>query len=205
MPIDFAAFLVASVLIELTPGPNMVTLAIVSAVRGRLTGFAMVAGVGAGLALVAIAAALGLAALVAASPTAFQFLRWGGIAVMLWLAWDAWRDAAEPVTDEEAVRGGLAAHFRLGFLLNVLNPKAAVFYIAVLPGFMARPSLSATLLLSAIYVAIATLIHAAIVAFAGSTRALMIEHPRIARVIRRVLALSLVGVAVWLFWSTRPA
>ncbi|MGL5010530.1 MAG: LysE family translocator, partial [Paracoccaceae bacterium] len=80
------AFTVAAVAIELTPGPNMVWLAIVAATDGRRAGYAAVAGVALGLAVIGVAAAYGLAALVAGSPVAYQVLRWAGVAYLLWLA-----------------------------------------------------------------------------------------------------------------------
>ena len=74
-----AGFALTSMLIELTPGPNMAYLAVVSATQGRRPGFAAVAGVALGLSIVGLAAALGLAALIGASPVLYQALRWGGV------------------------------------------------------------------------------------------------------------------------------
>ena len=89
-------------------------------------------------------------------------------------------------------------------MTNVLNPKAGVFYIAVLPNFMesARPELSQALLLTAVYVMVATTIHAVIVVVAATALPLL-EDSRRALIIRRVLSLVLVVVAIWLAWLTR--
>lgn len=203
LPAGLPAFILTATLIELTPGPNMAWLALVAATEGRRPGYAAVAGVALGLGLVGIAATFGLAALIAATPTLFQALRWGGILYLLWLAWDGWRDA-----DGGGEDGGgdttLARAFRRGLVTNLLNPKAAVFYVAVLPGFTdpGAPVLGETLTLTAAYVAVATVIHAGIVTLAGAADALL-GDPRRSRTVRRALSASLALVALWFFWSSR--
>jgi len=197
-----AAFAVTSMVIELTPGPNMAWLAIVAATEGRRPAFAAVAGVALGLAVVGVAAALGLAALVAASPALYQALRWAGVFYLLWLAWDGWRGGDAPVGLGRD--GRVMICFRRGLITNLLNPKAAVFYIAVLPGFVdpgARVT-QATLFLSMIYVAVATAIHAGIAAAAGTARRLF-EAPEKERLLRRALSLVLAMIALWFAWKTR--
>lgn len=201
-PAALLAFAGTSMLIELTPGPNMVYLAVVAATQGRRLGYAAVAGVALGLALIGIAAALGLAAVINASPVLYQALRIGGVIYMLWLAWDGWRGADEPVGK---VASGFSAgvYFRRGLVTNLLNPKAAVFYIAILPSFVTpeAPVMPQTLALSAVFVVVATAIHAGIVALAGTAQALLQDERR-SRIARRALALALVMVALWFGWST---
>jgi threonine/homoserine/homoserine lactone efflux protein len=189
------AFALTSLLVELTPGPNMAWLALLAAAEGRRVGLAAVAGVALGLAAVGLAVAAGLAALVAATPVLYEALRWGGTAYLLYLAWDGWRDA-----EAEDLAPGLRAAqaFRRGLVTNLLNPKAAVFYVAVMPRFLPEADAAmAAALLAAVYVAVATLVHAAIVAVAGTAHALLSDARR-ERVMRRSLSLALAGVAVWL-------
>ena len=202
--VNLAGFIATCIAIELTPGPNMTYLAIMGATQGRRAGFAAVVGVCTGLALVGIATALGLAAVIASSPVLYQALRWGGVLYLLWLAWDAWGDAdaetdpgSEPVLD-------FGRLFWRGFVTNVLNPKAAVFYVAILPTFVepTRPLVGQLLLLSMIYVMIATGIHAGIVLLADLARSLSEDRQR-TLLIRRGLALVLAGVAVWFAYGTR--
>jgi threonine/homoserine/homoserine lactone efflux protein len=199
---SLAAFLLVSVLIELTPGPNMVWLAIVAATEGRRSGFFAVAGVALGLAIVGTAAALGLAALIAASPVLFDSLRWAGALYLLWMAWDGWRGAdSDPAVAMQEY--GLARSFRRGLVTNLLNPKAAVFFVAVLPGFTTTNGaiLGETILLSVVYVTVATVIHAAIVAMAGLASRLL-DDPEQSRLIRRGLSLCLALVALWFLIAT---
>jgi threonine/homoserine/homoserine lactone efflux protein len=120
---------------------------------------------------------------------------------LLWLAWESWTGGNEVSleTDERSW-----AAFRRGLITNLLNPKAAVFYIAVLPEFV-RPDgghvVRQTLILSIVYVAIATLIHATIVLLAGSLQSTIVTANN-RRTIRLVFALMLVGIAIWFALTT---
>ncbi|WP_376874557.1 LysE family translocator [Albirhodobacter sp. R86504] len=195
------AFAMTSALIELTPGPNMAYLALLAATEGRKAGVAAVAGVALGLAIVGALAAFGVAALISSSEWVYQSLRWGGVAYLLWLAWDGWRGAAEQV--EHAPLGStLWRYFQRGLITNLLNPKAAVFYVAVLPSFLAdTAALPQTMTLCAIYVAVATAIHLAIVLLA-STAQRFFDNPVRERILRRVLSIGLGVVAIWFAFKT---
>jgi threonine/homoserine/homoserine lactone efflux protein len=194
----FWPFVLASLLIELTPGPNMAWLALTSATQGRRSGIYAVAGIALGLAVLGLATALGLAQLAGASPFVFDLLRYAGSAYLLWLAWEAWR-GGDKARGAAGARGDLA-WFRHGLAINLLNPKAALFYMTILPGFIVagRDVAQQTLLLSAAYVAVATAVHLLIVAFAGAAHGWLADAQRTA-VARRVFAALLVATAVWSF------
>ena len=195
------AFALTCLLIELTPGPNMAWLAILGATEGRARGLVAVAGVATGLTVVGLLAALGVAAVIDASPVAYQALRWGGALYLLWLAWEAWR--GEAPGDGHPGAGGALRAFRRGLVTNLLNPKAAVFYLAVLPRFVAAdaPVLPQTLALTAVYVAVATAVHAGIVVAASVARVFLTDADRERRV-RRALAVVLAWVAIWFLIRT---
>ncbi|MCX7305807.1 MAG: LysE family translocator [Hyphomicrobiales bacterium] len=194
------SFALTSLLIELTPGPNMTYLALVAARDGRRSGFATVAGVALGLATVGAIAAFGVAELIQSSRFLYDGLRWAGVLFLLYLAWEGWTMSAE------AAAGEAQSDFRYflrGLITNLLNPKAAVFYIAVLPTFIdaTRPILPQTVSLTAIYVLVATLVHGTIVVLAGALRPIL-NNPRREKAARRVLSALLACVAIWFAWST---
>lgn len=210
-PIDpqvLPGFLAAMVLVELTPGPNMTYLAALSAQRGRLAGLAAVAGVTAGLAVYLAASLLGITELLLVWPAAYEILRWAGVLLMLWLAVEAWRGAeAAPgaVRDGAAGLGGLVWR---GFLANILNPKAALFYVALLPGFVREgfaPAAVQILIFGLGHLAIALGVHGLIVLGAARAGALMgaFEPGERFSLVRRGLAVAIALVAVWLAWETR--
>lgn len=196
------AFTLAAIAIELTPGPNMVWLALVALTEGRRAGLAAVAGVGTGLALIGALVALGLGALIAQTPAAYQTLRFAGIAYLLWLAWEAWRSTGQARADYSDLQASFGKHFLRGVITNVLNPKAFLFFVTILPAFL--PTIAApsdTMILCAIYVAVATAIHAGIVLAANAARDILHTDAHM-KTVGRVSALVLVALAVWLLVKT---
>lgn len=195
-----ASFLWTCLLIELTPGPNMTWLALLSASHGRLAGLAAVAGISSGLAIAGAAAMLGVATLIAASPAAFTALRWAGSLYLLYLAWDALR-GKEPAYGEAT--DGVGRFFMQGLTSNILNPKAYLFYAAMLPQFIASdaPFAASFGLLAALYVTVATGVHAAIAVFAGSLGKLIGAGVE-SRAVRVTFAFLLAATAIWFFVSS---
>jgi len=194
-------FALTSLLIELTPGPNMTYLALVGVQAGRRAGYAAVAGVALGLGVIGLATAFGLSAVISASPLLYAVLRWLGVAYIVYLAWDAWRDS---MRSNDVQVEPTARFFVRGLITNLLNPKAAIFYIAVLPTFIdpAFHPAGQAVTLSVIYVLVATMVHATIVTLASLLRPVL-ANKRVMTVAGKAFALALVGVAMWIAWSTR--
>jgi threonine/homoserine/homoserine lactone efflux protein len=202
---SLAAFALTSLVIEMTPGPNMAYLAALSLSQGIRAGLAAVGGVALGLSVYGAVAALGLSAAIDNSPLLYEVLRWGGVVYLLWLAWEAWANEAETAPEKAGDPDvGPGQAFRRGLITNLLNPKAAVFYVAVLPDFIqvGKGSIvTQTLGLSALYVGIATLAHLVIVMLASRLQN-VVQTPDKRRSIRRVLAVALAAIAVWFAFST---
>tara|TARA_R110002110_G_scaffold5209_3_gene27010 strand:- start:2358 stop:2972 length:615 start_codon:yes stop_codon:yes gene_type:complete len=202
-PAVLLPFILTCLIIEVTPGPNMAYLAVLSAAEGRKAGFAATFGIAAGLLIIGIAAALGVATLISNSPVSYQILRWAGVVYLLWLAWDGWREEPETSPGKAANPAHQAKFFRRGLIVNILNPKAAVFYVAILPKFIAPASSAITqaVTLTFVYVMIATAIHSLLVVLAGTAQSFLENHKR--RVIsRRILSLMLAGIAIWFAATT---
>jgi threonine/homoserine/homoserine lactone efflux protein len=195
------SFVLASILIELTPGPNMTWLAVLGASRGRATALAAVAGIGIGLAIAAAVAGLGLTALLLEVPALFEVLRWAGTLYLFYLAWDAWRDSSEELDNTQATT---SVAFRQGLISNVLNPKAYLFYAAMLPQFISSEAnlVREVALLSGVYVAVATIIHSAIAILSGSMATFLATSPH-AVTIRKGLAILIALAACWFFYATK--
>lgn len=193
--LDWAAFLFAVAIIELTPGPNMGWLAAHTLKEGRKAGFAAVAGITLGLSLQLLAAVTGLTALIASAPAVHAGLHWGGVAFMLYLAADALLDTGKQSRPGSGDRG-----FRRGLIANVLNPKALAFYILLISQFVqpdSGPVWLQSLLLGLIHLSVATLVHAGIVLLAGQLGA-RLETWRTSLTARLVFASMLAGIAIWL-------
>jgi threonine/homoserine/homoserine lactone efflux protein len=197
------AFVLTSLVIELTPRPNIAYLAVTSLGHGRRAGFAVTLGIALGLLVVGIGAALGLATIISSSHLLYDVLRWAGFVYLLWLAWEGWQDATETSPTRAYREGADSAFFERGFITNLLNPKAAIFYIAVLPEFIESENsvLWQTITLSVVYVFIATAIHVTIVLLAGSARPFLEDQDR-NRSVRRALSVGLAFIAVWFAFAT---
>lgn len=200
------SFALTSLIIEITPGPNMAYLAALSLSQGMRTGFAAVAGIALGLAVYGAAVTLGLSAVIDNSRLLYEAMRWAGVGYLVWLAWDAWATEQNVSPDATNSNGDIAgwAAFRRGLITNLLNPKAAVFYIAVLPDFIRVGEGSVTIqtmTLSAIYVSIATLVHSVIVLMAAQLHGTIGSAAK-RKVVRRILAVLLFAIAIWFAVST---
>ncbi len=193
------------VLVELTPGPNMGYLAALSAERGRAAGFAAVLGVTLGLSLYLLATLFGLTELLLAWPPAYEILRWAGVGYLLWLAFEAWRGADAGAAAQDPQPGSLARLVGRGFLANILNPKAMLFYVTLLPAFI-RPGFAATAwqiaLFGIAHLMVSLAVHGLIVL--GSARAgALASRAAGSKATRRTMAIGIALIAAWLAWSTR--
>ncbi|MDQ5896928.1 MAG: hypothetical protein RLZZ592_1612 [Pseudomonadota bacterium] len=142
---DPALFALSVLVLNATPGVDLVFVVGRTLQSGPRAGLAGAAGISLGCVVHALAAAFGLAALLAVSATAFSVLKWLGAAYLVWLAAGmlraAWRrpaQAAEPLAPSGAgdEASPLARTFRQGLLTNMLNPKVALFFLAFLPQFI---------------------------------------------------------------------
>lgn len=188
-------FAFAVLLIELTPGPNMAWLAAVAAVHGRRTGVAAVCGIAIGLVVNAILAAIGLFAIVRAFPQTWTWLRLAGAMMMVLLAVGTWRDADKPLSDMTSKQTMLRT-VGTGMMINLLNPKAYIFFVVVAPRFIGSRDfgLGEALVLSAISVSIASFIHVLVVVAGSAAHRWLRDHRRM-RDVRRAFALVILGVA----------
>ena len=146
---SLALFATTVFVVNATPGVDMMLTLTRTLRYGVRGGLAAALGVIAGCVVHALAAALGLAALIAASAEAFSVIKWAGAAYLLWLAFAMWRTAwagaAATAMPQLAGSPGLLALFRQGVLTNVLNPKIALFCLALLPQFIDADAPSKTL------------------------------------------------------------
>jgi threonine/homoserine/homoserine lactone efflux protein len=205
--VTIVEFIAIVLFLELTPGPNMGYLAILTITRGRVAGLIAVGGVLAGLAVHVLVAALGMGVLVENTPLLYETLRWVGVAYLFYLAWEGWQ-TEKPLSlgraDFENMAGPL---FLRGFLSNVFNPKSILFFVSVVPQFVkTSPGIPSAFVqmvsLGALFLGIATAIHTGIVLLASQLRPYLVKGRRY-NITRKILAVALGLVAVWLVWTTR--
>src|SRR5262245_32492906 len=153
-----AVFALATFVLTVTPGPGVLCVVGRSGGGGRRTGLASMLGIETGEAVYIAGAALGITALIAASPVALSVLRYGGAAYLVLLGIRAWREAgAEEDPDGEVTGGSNWAAYGRGLVVQLLNPKVAVFFLAYFPQFIrgGQDVPLQVVLLGAIYIMIA--------------------------------------------------
>jgi threonine/homoserine/homoserine lactone efflux protein len=195
------AFVLTAILIELTPGPNMTWLAVLGATRGKQAAMAAVAGICLGLGFAGIIAGIGLSTILTSYPPLLTVLRWAGTLYLFYLAYDAWQDSEHDHLDADQPS---SVYFVQGLVSNALNPKAYLFYAAILPQFFdpAHNVMTDVIYLTTVYVAVATVIHTVIALLSGSIAGWLASSPH-AKTTRRALAVAIAIAAVWFFISTQ--
>jgi threonine/homoserine/homoserine lactone efflux protein len=134
---EVGLFALTTLVLVLTPGPNMIYCVSRSLSQGRGAGLLSLAGVLLGFVAHLVAATLGLTALLSAVPYAFDALRIAGALYLLWLAWDALRPGGStPFVARQLPMDAPGRLFRMGLLTNLLNPKVAIFYLSFFPQFL---------------------------------------------------------------------
>lgn len=172
----FLAFMAASMVLAVTPGPGVIYIVTRGALHGRRQALASVLGVAAGNLVNAIGAAIGLAALFAVSSLAFTVVKLAGAAYLVWIGVRMLAAAAAtPVARDTPAAASLGRVFRDGFIVAAFNPKTAVFFAAFLPQFFAAPdhAIAQALALGTVFVLIAAVTDSLYALLAGSLAPLL--------------------------------
>ncbi|MCB1965456.1 MAG: LysE family translocator [Candidatus Accumulibacter sp.] len=191
------AFLLASLILAATPGPGVLYIVARTLTQGRRAGLSSVAGVALGNLASACAASIGLAALFAVSSLAFAVVKYAGAAYLIYLGVKTLRRGA---VGSSAAFGAadLAAIFRDGFLVALLNPKTALFFAAFLPQFVdpAAPALPQSVLLGSLFVLIAVATDSLYVLTASTIQPALTGHGPLRGLGRYLSAFALIGLGV---------
>lgn len=208
-----AAFLPAAFLLSLAPGPDNLTVLSLGLARGRCASLGFAMGCAAGCLNHTLLAALGVSALIAASPLAFRMLQYAGAAYLLWLGWQALTSrgaSLEAKVSGQAAAGadGFAAYFRRGLIANAINPKVALFFLALLPQFVtaggAAPGVQ-TAVLGALFALTSALVFGAIALAAGRLGEWLRQRPAATRWLDRAAGTLFIALGLRLALADAPA
>ncbi|QOZ50568.1 LysE family translocator [Bradyrhizobium sp. CCBAU 53338] len=184
----------------LTPGPNMIYLISRSITQGPAAGIVSLGGVALGFVFYMLCAAFGITALLLAIPFAYDALRFAGAGYMLWLAWQAVKPGGRsPFQVKTLSIDSPPKLFAMGLVTNLLNPKIAMLYLALLPQFIdptAGSVLTQSVALGAIQIAISVSVNAIIALAAGSIALFLASRPSWMLVQRWLMGTVLAGLAV---------
>ena len=202
-------FLITSLIVVLIPGTGVVFTVSTGIVQGRRASVFAALGCTAGIVPHLLATVLGLAAVLHTSALAFQALKFAGVAYLLYIAWATWRDTSAFVIDEAAAsknRSSAAGLVLKAFLLNILNPKLTIFFLAFLPQFV-EPNggspIAQLLVLSAIFMAMTFAVFVVYGFLAHAFRRAVIESPEVQAWLRRSFAVAFAGLGANLALSDR--
>jgi threonine/homoserine/homoserine lactone efflux protein len=199
-------FLVTSLVVVLIPGTGVVFTVSTGLLRGRRASVFAAFGCTAGIVPHLLATVLGLAALMHTSAVTFQMLKFAGVAYLLYLAYATWRDKSVFAVEEAAPESTAMGLIVRAILLNVLNPKLTIFFLAFLPQFVEHGTsspLAQLLLLSSVFMAMTFAVFVAYGLLAHAFRRAVIESPRVQSWLRRGFAITFTGLGAQLALSER--
>jgi threonine/homoserine/homoserine lactone efflux protein len=198
-PQALALFVAAALLLIVTPGPAVLYVVARSLELGRRGGLVSALGLATGGLVHVAAAALGLSALVLSSALAFSAVKWGGAAYLIVLGLRTLLGRAASSESSTIPAADLRRTFAQGFVVNLLNPKTALFFLAFLPQFVdtSRPDVTRQLLvLGGLFVVLAVLSDTAYALAASSLRGVLASRPRFVRAGRYVSGTVYLGLGV---------
>lgn len=199
MPLDlYLAFVAACAILIALPGPNVALIVANSVTHGARYGLMTVAGTASAMVLQLALVVAGAATLLGVLADLFDWLRWLGVAYLVWLGVQAWRSASADLSGIEAEPRSPLPILARGFLVSLTNPKTLLFHAAFLPQFVATDSGDPTrqlLLLAGSFLVIAVLLDGAWAVLAGRLRGLLQMRTRLRN---RITGGLLIGAGVGL-------
>jgi threonine/homoserine/homoserine lactone efflux protein len=191
----------------MTPGPNMIYLASRSISQGPVAGLTSLAGTALGFMIYSLCAAFGLTALLFTVPVAYDVLRFCGALYLAYLAWQALKPGGtSPFAVRNLPKDSPRRLVTMGLMTNLLNPKAALLYLSLLPQFIdtaAGHVLGQSLLLCAIQIVISMSVNGTIILIAGSIAGFLSTRPTWITVQRWLMGSVLAGLAVHMAAQSR--
>ncbi|SEE08469.1 LysE family translocator [Bradyrhizobium erythrophlei] len=185
------SFLLTTLIVVASPGTGVLYTLAVALTRGSRASVAAAFGCTLGIVPQMIAAMLGLAAILHTSAMAFAALKWGGVAYLLYMAWQALRERGALAVDTEIKPRSSGRVIVTAILINILNPKLSIFFLAFLPQFIAVDEphpLARMAELSGVFMAMTFAVFAVYGLFAASVRDRVITRPKVMAWLRRSFA-----------------
>lgn len=199
-------FLITSLIVVLIPGTGVIFTVSTGIAQGRKASIYAALGCTAGIVPHLLATILGLAALMHTSALAFQTLKYAGVAYLLYVACSTWRDKSAFSLDESRTGVSAIGLVVKAFLLNILNPKLTIFFLAFLPQFVepnAVSPLSQLLLLSSVFMAMTFAVFVIYGFLAHAFRSAVIESAPVQAWLRRSFAAAFAGLGIHLAISEK--
>ena len=200
-------FLLATAALALSPGPDNIFVLIQSITHGKRYGFATIAGLMTGCLVHTTLLAFGVSAVINENDSIFFIIKLFGAIYLLYLAFQVFRsDGAINLSNDSVPKKSIRQLFRQGFIMNVLNPKVTIFFLAFFPGFLFSETMSTVIqfyVLGLLFIAVSSLVFGAIAILSGVISDRIVKNAYIGVLLKWVQIIVFVGIAMFLFLSDK--
>ena len=199
------AFSIATFALALSPGPDNIFVLIQSITNGRKFGLAVVAGLMTGCLVHTTLLAFGISVVIKNNPTIFTLIKIFGAVYLVYLAISVYRggNSISIETENKQVKS-ISSLFRQGFIMNVLNPKVTIFFLAFFPGFLFSDSISTIIqfyVLGLLFIMISSIVFSGIALLSGSISTFLTGNKKTGFVLKWVQITVFLGIAIFLFFG----
>ncbi|MHA6279901.1 LysE family translocator [Salinimicrobium sp. CAU 1759] len=200
---ELIPFFTASILLTLSPGPDIIYVLVQGMTNGKKYGIVTTLGLVSGIIIHTSLVAFGISAIIKQSETLFFLIKILGAAYLFYLAWQLYHSEAKITIGaaKGANKKELAYLFKRGFLMNVLNPKVAIFFLAFFPGFLWEPEGNTVMqfyILGFLFMLQAFLIFSAVAILAGKISTYLNQHPHSGVVFKWVQVAVFIGIGIFI-------
>jgi len=203
---NFTMFLITSIIVILMPGPAMIFVIKNGLTKGIMPSISAAFGTTAGVTFHLLCAAFGLAMIMKTSTIAFEIVKFAGAGYLIYLAVKTLISKDDLVFDLEENKKSQSSIFWQGFLINILNPKLSIFFLAFLPQFIngkVNSNTIQTLILGVIFMAMTVVIFIGYGFFASALRNQVLNSPRILKIVKGCFASAFLALGVKLALAER--
>ena len=201
------AFSISTAILAITPGPDNMYVLVQSMVHGKKYGLATVAGLLTGCIVHTALVAFGVSVLIRQNEFLFLILKVAGAGYLFFLAYQVWKHSSEIVIGtSEVPKKSLWALYKQGILMNLLNPKVAIFFLAFFPGFLFSSTLKSEIqffVLGGIFIAVSFLIFSGIAILAGFVSSLLDQNKSLSVVFKWLQIIVFVSIGIFILFSKK--
>lgn len=195
------AFAMATFLLALSPGPDNIFVLVQSISNGKKSGLAVVAGLMTGCLVHTTLLALGVSAVIKSNPTIFTIIKIFGAVYLIYLAILVYKGGDHISIQGEGLKKSLTSLFKQGFIMNVLNPKVTIFFLAFFPGFLFSEGMNSVMqfyILGFLFILVSSVVFGAIAILAGEISVFLTKNKRTGLFLKWIQVVVFTGIAIYL-------
>ncbi|WP_299781997.1 LysE family translocator [uncultured Formosa sp.] len=201
------SFIIATSVLAIAPGPDVIYVLMQSITNGKSFGIATACGLVSGCLVHTTLVAFGVSAIIKASDTIFFIIKFLGAIYLIYLAFKVYKsDANVLLTQENVPEKTWSQLYKQGFIMNVLNPKVSIFFLAFFPGFLFSDSLRTVYqfyILGFIFIGVSFLVFVTIAILGGSISTYLKQHKGIGHILKWMQVVVFIGIAFFILFSEK--